>query len=286
MLTLNARCLWLSRMIAWVYNIVCSCLCLHWCGYSFQDCVSRPSSQMSHAASSGYGSARSTNRTMAEVVNADDSQAASTPLGQTGRSRNSLLNSLRKPPKVADAAGSLFRSLRVPRVGPSSATPGVDDSGAAACQSAQAVSLPLKTVHSSNDQQPQHDQQNHLPVPAPRFHTLKRHAYQNIPLPLKKTLTLEQHLNDQQQFMQVRYLVLFLFSFSRASLDLFRCMMHAGYEHVFTTYHSSFLVIVFQTLLCMSSAGTGRHLFCQRCNLYQTWVKSKWINPTFPLTKL
>lgn len=176
-----------------------------------QDFVSRPSSQMSHAASSGYGSARSTNRTVAEVVSTGDGQTSST-LCPPGRSRNSLVNSLRKP-KVADS-GLLFRSLRVPRAEPPYAAPG-RDGPVVACQPPEndvvTVALPLQTVlPNDQNQEPLHDQLHSIPVPAPRFHTLKRHghAYQNIPLPLKKTQTQDQPQTQEEQdpFVQVIFI--------------------------------------------------------------------------------
>lgn len=157
---------------------------------------------MSHTPSSGYGSARSTSRIISEVVSANDRLTA-TPHGQQGRSRNSLLNSLHKP-KAADA-GLRFRSLRVPRAVPSS-TPVGNDSAEFACQpseNAEIITLPLHTSDEENLQL-QHEQQLSIPVPAPRFHTLKRHAYQNIPVPLKNTQVQNQeHQDNQNQFMQV-----------------------------------------------------------------------------------
>lgn len=178
-----------------------------------QDFVSRPSSQMSHAASSGYGSARSTNRTVAEVVNPSDGQTGST-LCPPGRSRNSLVNSLRKP-KVADSS-LLFRSLRVPRAEPPYAAPGsVRDDPVVACQPSEndivTVALPLQTVlPNDQEQDSSHDQLHSIPVPAPRFHTLKRHghAYQNIPLPLKKSQTQDypQSQEEQDPFVQVIFI--------------------------------------------------------------------------------
>jgi hypothetical protein len=169
-----------------------------------QDFASRPSSQMSHTPSSGYGSARSTNRTISEVVSANDSLSA-TPHGPQGRGRNSLLNSLHKP-KAADA-GLRFRSLRVPRAVPSSA-PGGNNSTEFACQpseNAETITLPLHAV-TSHEENLQHEQQQlSIPVPAPRFHTLKRHAYQNMPAPLKNSQvqTSQEHQDNADQFMQV-----------------------------------------------------------------------------------
>lgn len=186
------------------YFFLFVCLCIACVGIWLfvQDFASRPSSQMSHTPSSGYGSARSTSRTISEVVSANDRLTA-TPHGQQGRSRNSLLNSLHKP-KAADA-GLRFRSLRVPRAVPSS-TPVGNDSAEFACQpseNAEIITLPLHTSDEENLQL-QHEQQLSIPVPAPRFHTLKRHAYQNIPVPLKNTQAQNQeHQDNQNQFMQV-----------------------------------------------------------------------------------
>ncbi|XP_046442909.1 hemicentin-1-like isoform X6 [Daphnia pulex] len=173
-----------------------------------KDFASRPSSQMSHTPSSGYGSARSTNRTISEVVSANDSLSA-TPHGPQGRGRNSLLNSLHKP-KAADA-GLRFRSLRVPRAVPSSA-PGGNDSAEFACQpseNAETITLPLHAV-TSHEENLQHEQQQlSIPVPAPRFHTLKRHAYQNMPAPLKNSQvqTSQEHQDNADQFMQTNPLI-------------------------------------------------------------------------------
>ena len=116
-----------------------------------KDDPSRPSSQMSHAASSGYGSARS---------NAEAASAS-----------------------VASSA-SQFRSLRLRRDGETA--PAVDAAAAAAAGVGVGVdvatlqrtaTLPLHSVAEKHE----------APVPAPRFQTLKRHAYQNLPLPLKNT---------------------------------------------------------------------------------------------------
>ncbi|XP_046648094.1 uncharacterized protein LOC124338080 isoform X3 [Daphnia pulicaria] len=173
-----------------------------------KDFASRPSSQMSHTPSSGYGSARSTNRTISEVVSANDSLSA-TPHGPQGRGRNSLLNSLHKP-KAADA-GLRFRSLRVPRAVPSSA-PGGNNSTEFACQpseNAETITLPLHAV-TSHEENLQHEQQQlSIPVPAPRFHTLKRHAYQNMPAPLKNSQvqTSQEHQDNADQFMQTNPLI-------------------------------------------------------------------------------
>ena len=85
---------------------------------------------------------------------------------------SSLMSSFRR---CADS-GVLFRSLRLTRA---------DDpanSGGANC-----ATLPLRSVAESHEPQ--------VPVPAPRFQTLKRHAYQNIPLPLKN--------KQQEAFLQV-----------------------------------------------------------------------------------
>ncbi|XP_045036805.1 hemicentin-1-like isoform X2 [Daphnia magna] len=174
-----------------------------------KDFVSRPSSQMSHTPSSGYGSARSTNRTMSEAINTKDNQTAATVPDQLGRSRNCHLNSLRKP-KVADVS-SRFRSLRVPRAGPPPTSVGYD-SADFACQTPKpvgTVSQPLEMVatHEQN-WQPEHDQQLSIPVPAPRFHTLKRHPYQNIPIPLKNVqIQNQEHHDNSDQFMQMNPLM-------------------------------------------------------------------------------
>ena len=205
--TLNVRCFGVSHVCLNLKYCLFVCLCITcvriW--LFVQDFASRPSSQMSHTPSSGYGSARSTNRTtISEMVSANDRQTT-TSYGQQGRSRNSLLNSLHKP-KAADA-GLRFRSLRVPRAVPSSVSGG-NDSAEFACQPSEnkeIITLPLHTVatHEGNLQL-QHEQQLSIPVPAPRFHTLKRHAYQNIPAPLKNTqMKNQEHQDNQNQFMQV-----------------------------------------------------------------------------------
>lgn len=188
---------------AWLLAFInfCCFICLPTLRWHDQDFASRPPSQISHAASSGYGSARSTNRNVSEIVS---SQTANT-LGPPGRSRNSFVTSLRKP-KVADS-GLLFRSLRVPRSEPSYAAPS-RNTPSVACQSSEStvatVDLPLQ-IATSNDQDldPQHEQSSSIPVPAPRFHTLKRHAYQNIPLPLKKPQTQDQPQDSEDPFVQV-----------------------------------------------------------------------------------
>ena len=166
--------------------------------------TSRPSSQMSHAASSGYGSARSNNRVMSEVTT-EESEASFTPTAQQGRNRNSLLNSLRKS-KLLDSS-SLFRSLRMPR--PSSTAAAVhpacpDESPAAGTDACPAAdSLPLQHSSTTLARDEVTEKQSQIPIPAPRFQTLKRqtpHAYQNIPLPLKK-----KPVEQQAQIIQVRY---------------------------------------------------------------------------------
>lgn len=153
---------------------------------------------------------------MAEVVNTDENHKV-TPLGHTGRSRNTFANSLRKP-KVADS-GMLFRSLRAPRTEPSTKTLSessdltvpVRETTDIAClplENAGALALiPLQTSSPSGQQGPesQHELQLSIPVPAPRFHTLKRHAYQNIPLPIKKTAGTDQQIIDPQQFLEVKF---------------------------------------------------------------------------------
>ena len=210
-----------------IYIYVClyCLLSVHRLVYRVQDSVSRPSSQMSHAASSGYGSARSTSRTVAEVVNTDDGNQVISQSGQVGRmSRNTFANSLRKP-KVADSGGMVFRSLRAarnaepPTKTPSEPTapaphltvPGVigDPTSDIAClplmENAGALALiPLQTSSPTGQQQEEHELQLSIPVPAPRFHTLKRHAYQNIPLPIKKAPGgTDQQLTEPQQFVEV-----------------------------------------------------------------------------------
>lgn len=142
---------------------------------------------------------------MSEAVIAKDNRTA-TVVGQLRRSRNSHLNSLRKL-RVGDAS-LRFRSLRVPSAGPSP-TPAGCDSADFACQIPElvgTVSLPIHTTatHDRN-WQPEHEQQLSIPVPAPRFHTLKRHPYQNIPVPLKHAQIQNQENHDNSnQFMQVK----------------------------------------------------------------------------------
>lgn len=163
---------------------------------------------MSHAASSGYGSARSNNnRTVADVAE----ETGETPLNPShlqpqGRMRNSLLNSLRQS-KFADSS-LLFRSLRIPRADtlptpPSSiAEPCSLDSSAAACLPADNSCVPATTNETSAGQEKGHTV-HPIPVPAPRFQTLKRHAYQNIPLPLHK-----KSVEQQAHIIQVLFILI------------------------------------------------------------------------------
>ena len=152
-----------------------------------QELASRPSSQMSHAASSGYGSARS-NRVMGNSVSGG---TLVTPMSHHKRSRNSFLNSLRRA-KLMDSA-ALFRSLRLPRTDPDSSavSPNENESEIAnpACrpsENLEIATLPCRSSLIKDGQRPKNDEETLHPVPAPRFHTLKRHAYQNIPIPLNK----------------------------------------------------------------------------------------------------
>ena len=133
-----------------------------------QENSSRPASQMSQAASSGYGSARSTAPKGDPPAIPDRGSAAF------------IKASLRK----SKGSDPLFRSLRVPhRVDPpttgatsSTSTTTTTSSGDIACtHSMDVATLPLRNPAAKNP----------VPVPAPRFHTLKRHAYQNIPMPTK-----------------------------------------------------------------------------------------------------
>lgn len=166
-----------------------------------QECgpASRPSSQMSHAASSGYGSARSNNRTSTEAVTEESD--VSTPLNvQQCRGRNSLLNSLRQS-KLLDAS-PLFRSLRMPRVDPSPSS---------ATAHPTCTNVPLHHCSNTIARIGIKEEEESMPVPAPRFHTLKRHAphaYQNIPLPIR-----EKPVERQAQNMQVRRIVMNALSF-------------------------------------------------------------------------
>jgi hypothetical protein len=258
-----------SRMFAWVLKLclfVRVCIACVGMWLFVQDLASRPSSQMSHTPSSGYGSARSTNRTISEVVSANDSQTA-TPHGPQGRSRNSLLNSLHKP-KAADA-GLRFRSLRVPRAVPSS-SPGGNDSAEFACQpseNAETITLPLHTV-TSHEENLQHEQQLSIPVPAPRFHTLKRHAYQNMPAPLKNSQSQNQeHQDNQNQFMQVMMAPKGVHFWGAWLFFLIIYLHLSGHEYV------KFHFFLFRRLNSVhasyvDSAGAGRHIFCRRCSLY------------------
>ena len=137
-----------------------------------QDDPSRPSSQMSHAASSGYGSARSNGGT------AGPSVEAAAPGRTPSRNRGSLMGSLRHM-KPMDS--SPFRSLRMPRPdssGSGDPSSGRDLSSASANDADLQRTATLPALHSVAEK-------HEVPVPAPRFQTLKRHAYQNIPLPLK-----------------------------------------------------------------------------------------------------
>ncbi len=171
---------------------------------------------MSHAASSGYGSARSNNnRTVADVAE----ETGETPLNPShlqpqGRMRNSLLNSLRQS-KFADSS-LLFRSLRIPRADTLPTTPSsIDvpcslDPTVAACSPADNANLqdnsclPVATNEPSAGQEKGHSTVHPIPVPAPRFQTLKRHAYQNIPLPLHKKSVEQQ----QAHIIQVLYILM------------------------------------------------------------------------------
>jgi len=158
-------------------------VCLHVC-FVAQELASRPSSQMSHAASSGYGSARS-NRVMGNSVSGG---TLATPMSHHKRSRNSFLSSLRRA-KLMDSA-ALFRSLRLPRTDPDSSavSPNENESEIAnpACRPSEIATLPCRSSLMKDGQRPKNDEETLHPVPAPRFHTLKRHAYQNIPIPLNK----------------------------------------------------------------------------------------------------
>lgn len=154
---------------------------------------------MSHAASSGYGSARSNNnRILAEVVGAGTEEMSETPLNrQEGRMRNSFLNSLRQG-KLMDSA-LLFRSLRMPRTDPSPVE-SKNPEPVAACLPIDTLALrDSSSTASPTVNKPQENQHVPAPVPAPRFHTLKRHAYQNIPLPLHK-----KRVEQEAQIIQVR----------------------------------------------------------------------------------
>jgi len=155
-----------------------------WCE---QELASRPSSQMSHAASSGYGSARS-NRVMGNSVGVNGSMLA-TPMSHHKRNRNSFLNSLRRA-KLMDSA-TLFRSLRLPRTDPDSSaiSPNRNEIVNPACnpsENLEITTLPCRSSLIKDGHSPKIDDETLHPVPAPRFHTLKRHAYQNIPIPLNK----------------------------------------------------------------------------------------------------
>lgn len=160
---------------------------------------------MSHAASSGYGSARSNNRIMRDIANA---RGLNNSISHQRRSRNSFLNSLRRA-KLMNSA-SLFRSLRLPRVDSVAVDP--------ACyptENTEIAALPCQSNlgrddarNITNNEKLQKTQPiNSLPVPAPRFQTLKRHAYQNIPIPIKqKSTDICKHPETQSttQLVQVR----------------------------------------------------------------------------------
>jgi len=132
-------------------------------------CGSRPASQMSHAASSGYGSARSHNR-------------ATAASGETPAA----------PAEAASPAGrhaALFRSLRIPQraeaiygiagiIGGTETLP---------LRSVAEVPVPAPRFHTLNNK--------------------KKPAYQNIPLPLKTQL--HPVSVEDAQFFQVGAIYLF-----------------------------------------------------------------------------